>query len=42
MSSKHIAHARRRDADTELLQLTDNSEIAPPRILSARDEARVR
>ena len=33
MASKHIAHTRRRDADTELLQLTHDAEIAPARVL---------
>ena len=34
MSSKHIAHARRRPHDTELLQLTDDAKIAPARVLA--------
>ena len=34
MSSKHVAHGCRRDNDAELLQLADDAEIAPARILS--------
>jgi hypothetical protein len=33
MSSKHIPHACPRDCDTELPQLADDPEIAPPRVL---------
>ena len=33
MTPKHIAHAGRRDHDAELPQLTDDAEIAPPRVL---------
>src|ERR1017187_7455252 len=33
VSSKHVANARGRDYDPELLQLADDAEIAPPRIL---------
>jgi hypothetical protein len=36
MSSKHIAHARRRDHDAELPQLADDAEIAPPRVLPSQ------
>jgi hypothetical protein len=33
VSSKHIAHGGRREIDAELLQLADDAEIAPARIL---------
>jgi hypothetical protein len=33
MSSQQVPHARRRDNDAELLQLADDAEIAPARIL---------
>jgi hypothetical protein len=35
VTSKHVAHARRRDDDTELCAFTHNAEIAPPGILKS-------